>query len=79
MIAPGEAHNWLGMVERAHAVLREAIEIYFETEGQAKTLENLRDAINIAPAQVNRLMHHKGLSPTMGLGIFATTGCESLF
>jgi hypothetical protein len=64
VIAPGEAHNWLGMVERAHAVLREAIEIYLETEGQAKTLENLRDALNIVPAQLNRLMHHKSFSST---------------
>ena len=41
IIAPGEAHHWLGMVERAHAVLREALDVFLESEDKPRTWENL--------------------------------------
>ena len=64
LVAPGEAHERLGAVERSHAVLREALETYLEAEQITRTVENVKDALNYVPAHVNRLLHHKGFSPS---------------
>ena len=63
LAAPGEAHERMGAIERSHAVLREALETYLETEQITRTVENVKDALNYVPSQVNRLTHHKGFSP----------------
>ena len=39
------------------------METYLETEQITRTIENVKDALNYVPAQVNRLTHHKGFSP----------------
>ena len=61
--SPGEAHNRIGAVERAHDVLREALEVYLDTEQIVRTIENVKEALGYVVPQVNRLMHHKGFSP----------------
>ena len=35
-----------------------------EAEQITRTVENVKDALNYVPAQVNRLLHHKGFSPS---------------
>ena len=56
--SPGEAHNRIGAVERAHDVLREALEVYLDTEQIVRTIENVKEALGYVVPQVNRLMHH---------------------
>ena len=44
-------------------MLREALEVYLETEQIVRTIENVKEALGYVMPQVNRLMHHKGFSP----------------
>ena len=55
-VAPGEAHNRLALVERRHAVLRKAIEIYME-DMKLDDQQGIRKALTLdlcaAPGELN--------------------------
>ena len=53
-VAPAESHNWLGVVERRHQVVRRALEIYMEDEGEAN-LTNLKEAAIYVPPRINQM------------------------
>ena len=53
-VAPAESHNWLGVVERRHQVVRRALEIYMEDEGEAN-LTNLKEAAIYVPPRNNQM------------------------
>ena len=57
---PTEAHYKLGAVERRHAVLWEAIEIFVVDTGQPVTEELINQALAYVPMQQNTLAHTKG-------------------
>ena len=62
-VAPGEAHQRLGQVERRHAVLRKAIEVYMhdlKLEGR----EGIRQALTYILPQLNAQPTVAGFSPT---------------
>ena len=44
-VAPGEAHNRLGIIERRHVVFRTACENYLDNENLEKTRDNIKEAI----------------------------------
>ena len=62
-VAPAESHNWLGVVERRHQVVRRALEIYMEDEGEAN-LTNLKEAAIYVPPRINQMSFVKGFTPT---------------
>ena len=62
MISPGEAHTRLGIVERRHAVLRKAVEIYMNDLG-LQTVDGLRQALAYVLPQVNSTPSVAGFSP----------------
>eukprot|EP00959_Pyramimonas_sp_CCMP1952_P342928 7184150-Pyramimonas_sp.AAC.1 len=45
-VAPGEAYQALGPVERARQVMRETTELWFEEAGLERTAENLKTALD---------------------------------
>ena len=63
LVAPGEAHNRLGVVERRHAVLRRAVEIYMTDMGLTD-LDGLRQAVLYIVPQINANPTVAGYSPT---------------
>ena len=63
LIAPGEAHHRLGVVERRHAVLRKTVEIYMTDLGLTDT-DGLRQALNYVIPQINASPTVAGFSPT---------------
>eukprot|EP00959_Pyramimonas_sp_CCMP1952_P213964 4477122-Pyramimonas_sp.AAC.1 len=79
VIAAGEAHSSLGVVERRHQVVREAIELYCQDaiERMANAVPDeklITEACIYAPHQVNRLALTKGYSPCQWvLGMDPTT------
>ena len=62
MISPGETHTRLGIVERRHAVLRKAVEIYMDDLG-LQTVDGLRQALAYVLPQVNSTPSAAGFSP----------------
>ena len=62
-VAPGEAHNRLGPVERRHAVLRESIERYMASCDQAPSSALLEEALAWVPGQINSLAFTRGYTP----------------
>ena len=62
MISPGEAHTRLGIVERRHAVLRKAVEVYMDDLG-LQTVDGLRQALAYVLPQVNSTPSAAGFSP----------------
>ena len=62
MISPGEAHTRLGIVERRHAVLRKAVEVYMDDLG-LQTVDGLRQALAYVLPQVNSTPSVAGFSP----------------
>ncbi len=65
-VAPGEAHNRLALVERRHAVLRKAIEIYLEDMKLDDQL-GVRKALTYVLPQVNATPSVAGYSPSQWL------------
>ena len=63
LVAPGEAHNRLGVVERRHAVLRKAVEIYM-TDLNLDDIDGLRQALTYVIPQANAQPTVAGFSPT---------------
>ena len=62
MVAPGEAHERLGLVERRHSVLRKAIEVYLhdlKLSGSSGIKESLRYVV----PQLNNTTNVAGFSP----------------
>ena len=62
VVAPGEAHERLAIVERRHAVLRKAIEIYID-DMKKKTSKGIREAITYIVPQQNATPTVAGYSP----------------
>ena len=62
--APGEAHARLGIVERRHMVLRDALEKYMEYEQISKTKDDIRDALTYVAPAINQLTYNKGYTPS---------------
>ena len=65
-VAPGEAHNRLALVERRHAVLRKAIEIYLE-DMKLDDQQGIRKALTYVLPQVNATPSVAGYSPSQWL------------
>ena len=63
-VAPGEAHTRIGIVERRHAVLRQAVENYLEGEPLEATLDNVREAVRLVSSAINNLSFTKGYTPS---------------
>ena len=63
LISPGEAHTRLALVERRHAVLRKAAEIYMDDLG-IQTIDGLRQALAYVLPQINSTPSVAGFSPT---------------
>ena len=61
-IAPAEAHNYLGAVERRHQVVRRALELFMEDQND-RSRQGLLQASIFVPSQVNQLSTVKGFSP----------------
>ena len=62
-VAPAESHNWLGVVERRHQVVRRALELYMADLGDA-TLSNLKEAAIYVPPKINMMSFTRGFTPT---------------
>lgn len=63
VMAPGEAHTRLSLVERRHAVLRKAIEIYL-TDLKLDTVDGIRQALAYVLPQINSSPTVAGFSPS---------------
>ena len=61
-VAPAEAHNWLGVVERRHQVVRRSLEFYMEEVGK-KDMDSLKEAAIYVRNRINNLSFTKGFSP----------------
>ena len=61
-VAPAESHNWLGVVERRHQVVRKSLELYMDELG-SPTLHNLKEAAIYVPPRINQMSFTKGFSP----------------
>ena len=61
-VAPAASHNWLGVVERRHQVVRRALEVYMEDVGR-KGVATLKKAAIYVPNRINMLSFTKGFSP----------------
>eukprot|EP00959_Pyramimonas_sp_CCMP1952_P048024 1002673-Pyramimonas_sp.AAC.1 len=59
-IALGETRHVLGPVERAHQVLQETLELWFEGAGLERNVENLYVALDCAPCKINRMVRRRG-------------------
>ena len=62
MVAPGEAHTRLSIVERRHAVLRKAIEIFLQ-DMKLDGPEGIRQALSYVLPQLNSQPNVAGYSP----------------
>ncbi len=62
LISPGEAHTRLSLVERRHAILRKAVEIYMDDLGLT-SIDGLRQALAYVLPQVNSNPNVAGFSP----------------
>ena len=62
-VAPGEAHERLGQVERRHSVLRKAIEVYMH-DLQLEGRDGIRQALTYILPQINAQPTVAGFSPT---------------
>ena len=62
VMAPGEAHTRLSLVERRHAVLRKAVEIYL-TDLKLDTIDGIRQSLAYVLPQINSSPTVAGFSP----------------
>ena len=65
-VAPGEAHERLALVERRHAILRRAVEVYLDDLGSS-TSADVKEALRYVVPQVNAQPVVAGFSPTQWL------------
>ena len=65
-VAPGEAHERLALVERRHAILRRAVEVYLDDLG-SNTSADVKEALRHVVPQVNAQPVVAGFSPTQWL------------
>ena len=63
LVAPGEAHERLGLVERRHSVLRKAIEVYLH-DLNLHGADGIKEAINYVVPQINNTTNVAGFSPS---------------
>ena len=63
VVAPGEAHEQLALVERRHAVLRKALEIFMNDYGTSGG-NAIREAISYVVPQLNANPSTSGFSPS---------------
>ena len=63
MVAPGEAHERLGLVERSHAVLRKAIEVYLHDLGLSGP-SGIKESLVYVVPQINNTTNVAGFSPS---------------
>lgn len=61
-IAPAEAHNWIGSIERKHQVIRRSLELYMEDRGR-RDKQTLIEAAIYCPGQINALSYIRGFTP----------------
>ena len=62
-VSPGEAHTRLSAVERRHAVLRKAVEIYLD-DRKLNTKDGIREALAFVLPQINASPTVSGYSPS---------------
>eukprot|EP00435_Cladocopium_sp_Y103_P060878 s209_g22.t1 len=62
-VAPGEAHTRLALVERRHAILRKAVEIYLD-DRKLTDHSGVRQALTYVLPQINSTNNVAGFSPT---------------
>ena len=62
LVAPGEAHERLGLVERRHSILRKAIEVYTHDLGLSGT-SGIKEALVYVVPQINNTTNVAGFSP----------------
>ena len=65
-VAPGEAHERLAIVERRHAVLRKAIEIYMD-DAKSTGAGGVKEALTYVVPQLNATPTVAGFSPSQWL------------
>ena len=63
-MAPGEAHNRLGIIERRHMVFRTACENYMDNENLERTKANVKEAVEYVAPVLNTLSFTKGYTPS---------------
>ena len=63
VVAPGEAHEQLALVERRHAVLRKALELYMNDYGTTGA-NAIREALSYVVPQLNSNPSTSGYSPS---------------
>ena len=61
-VAPAEAHNWIGAIERRHQVVRRTLELYMDEKGE-RTKKTLLEAAIYCPGQINNLNYTNGYTP----------------
>ena len=79
-MAPGEAHERLGTVERRNAVAREALETYAasRSDGHLPHEDTIREGLRLVPGQLNDLPNVSGYSPSQWVLNKASTIASSL-
>ena len=63
VVAPGEAHERLAVVERRHAVIRRAVEIYLDFQ-KTDDAPGIKEALTYVMPQLNATPSVAGFSPT---------------
>ena len=62
-VAPGEAHERLAIVERRHALIRKAVEIYLD-DVKVDHVEGIKEALTFVVPQLNATPMVAGFSPS---------------
>ena len=62
-VAPGEAHERLAIVERRHALIRKAVEIYLD-DVKVDHVEGIKEALTFVVSQLNATPMVAGFSPS---------------
>ena len=63
LVAPGEAHERLGVVERRHSILRKAIEVYLY-DLNLSGLDGIKESLVYVIPQINNTANVAGFSPS---------------
>ena len=63
LVAPGEAHERLGLVERRHSILRKAIEVYLH-DLSLSGVDGIKESIAYVVPQLNNTRNVAGFSPS---------------
>ena len=63
VVAPGEAHERLAIVERRHAMIRRAVEIYMD-DLQLTTAAGIKEGLTYIVPQLNATASVAGFSPS---------------